>query len=467
MWQHTARHSITLTLRQSCGKHLQPFLAYFKVRQSLQQEHGFSVNSHSTSPSLMNREPAVPAFRPGFGATSLPGQRLTRSPRRRGGHTALLGAGTAHRRRRAALGNPGRRGADRCGRSLGKASPGRCNTPPPPRARRSGAGTHRQGVIDVEGDLPLLEGELLLPVPADRHQPRHLRRVPALQPASRERPEVNARRAPPAHFHHQQGASLRSTSPDSPRAAPGPPLPHGAGGARKAAGRARGARGNARAGRAAARSGRKRRADPGPPPARRHRPDPRRLRPPPALPAGRAGGAGEPRGPQPGGPTRGPAPPGPARPAARRRRRGGSPEPPALRPSRSPQPRRGPRRPAPPTPGLYRRSASPRPGRCDRRADTSGSATEPPPSSPPPRALPAAAGPAPPPSREISPLPASPHPRAAPGPAEAAGGAAPSVTRGGSAATPRYKRPRTAALLPAPPEVRPGAAGERIAGRRA
>jgi len=245
MWQHTARHSITLTLRQSCGKHLQPFLAYFKARQSLQQEHGFSVNSHSTSPSLMNREPAVPTFRPGFGATSLPGQRLTRSPRRRGGHTALLGAGTAHRRRRAALGNPGRRGADRCGRSLGKASPGRCTTPPPPRARRSGAGTHRQGVIDVEGDLPLLEGELLLPVPADRHQPRHLRRVPALQPASRERPEVNARRAPPAHFHHQQGASLRSTSPDSPRAAPGPPLPHGAGGARKAAGRARGARGTA------------------------------------------------------------------------------------------------------------------------------------------------------------------------------------------------------------------------------
>lgn len=49
-----------------------------------------------------------------------------------------------------------------------------------------GLGTHREGVIDVEGDLPLLEGELLLAVPAHRHQPRHRRRflLPAAEPAS-------------------------------------------------------------------------------------------------------------------------------------------------------------------------------------------------------------------------------------------------------------------------------------------
>lgn len=62
-----------------------------------------------------------------------------------------------------------------------KASPGHRDA-----LGRGGLGTHREGVIDVEGDLPLLEGELLLAVPAHRHQPRHRRRflLPAAEPAS-------------------------------------------------------------------------------------------------------------------------------------------------------------------------------------------------------------------------------------------------------------------------------------------
>lgn len=90
-----------------------------------------------------------------------------------------------------------------------------------PAGARRGAGTHRQGVIDVKGNLPLLERELLLPVSAHCNQPRHLCLLWRLPPRSSLRAaKPRGGKSPPRFpgtLSPAREPACFTPSPDSPR----------------------------------------------------------------------------------------------------------------------------------------------------------------------------------------------------------------------------------------------------------